>query len=251
MGDLGRRRPQSRPPGVDNIALVDGWVDQASGAPDNRAAAIAGFFEHATETIIGFDGVGETLATLHGRGYRIGILSHVAWPEDACRAWFERRGWADHIDFYSLSSTVGWIKLNRKHYEHTIDGAQRPRTRSCTSATTRCETSPAPRAWACAPRSSTPKASTTPRLGDLRRRSGDRPRAGAARASAGRAGAKAETIRASEGGGWSRRSRKRAMRAWAHHEAELAVDVLVGARRVFPAVVGGHRILLRRQPLPG
>ena len=39
------------------------------------------------------------MALLRARGYRMGILSHVPWPGDACRAWFERHGLSGFIDF--------------------------------------------------------------------------------------------------------------------------------------------------------
>ena len=57
------------------------------------------------------------------RGFRIGVLSHVPWPGPACRAWFARHGLAAYIDFYSLSSEIGWIKPNPRHYQHALDQA--------------------------------------------------------------------------------------------------------------------------------
>jgi FMN phosphatase YigB (HAD superfamily) len=100
----------------DYQALVEGWVTVTG--VDLRAAedAIASYFICCSEIIDPFGTVEPVLATLKASGYRLGICSHVAWPEHACQAWFVSNGWDRYLDFYSLSSTVGRIKPHPAHF---------------------------------------------------------------------------------------------------------------------------------------
>ncbi|MFW5829996.1 MAG: HAD family hydrolase [Planctomycetota bacterium] len=83
-------------------------------------ALIDSFFTRFTAVLQPFHGVGEVLQALKGRGYRLGILSHVPWPAEQCRAWYRRHGWDQWLDFYSFSSEVGWIKPHPAHYRHAL-----------------------------------------------------------------------------------------------------------------------------------
>ena len=76
-----------------------------------------------TDTVIPFSEAAPALALLRARGYTLGILSHVPWPGDACRSWFERHGLASYIGFYSLSCEIGWIKPHPSHFQHALDQA--------------------------------------------------------------------------------------------------------------------------------
>lgn len=113
-----RRNPEHRE--FDCSALFTALI-AAAGPGDAAAiaAAQARCEDRLTDTIFPFPESAPTLAALKARGYRIGILSHVPWPGPACRRWFVRHGLAPHIDFYSLSCEVGWIKPNHAHYEDT------------------------------------------------------------------------------------------------------------------------------------
>jgi FMN phosphatase YigB (HAD superfamily) len=84
------------------------------------AAALEEFSAGCLETVLAYDGVGPVLAELKRRGYRLGILSHVAWHRTAVEAWFARRGWHALLDFWSLSSEVGWIKPHPAHFQHAL-----------------------------------------------------------------------------------------------------------------------------------
>ena len=89
-------------------------------------AAVATYFATFSDTITPYEGAGEALKQLHDMGLRVGILSHVPWPGWACREWYVRHGWADYVDFYSLSSDVGFIKPHPAHYEDTLKQAGCP-----------------------------------------------------------------------------------------------------------------------------
>jgi FMN phosphatase YigB (HAD superfamily) len=89
-------------------------------------AAVARYCATFSDTICPYVGVAEALKALHDMGLRVGILSHVPWPGWACRQWYERHGWAPYVDFYSLSSDVGYIKPHPAHYEDTLKQAQCP-----------------------------------------------------------------------------------------------------------------------------
>lgn len=87
---------------------------------DGVVAAVEEFSAGCLETVLAYDGVGAVLTELNARGYRLGILSHVAWHRRAVEAWFVRRGWHGHIAFWSLSSEVGWIKPHPAHFQHAL-----------------------------------------------------------------------------------------------------------------------------------
>jgi FMN phosphatase YigB (HAD superfamily) len=109
----------------DMSGMLAGWASDAGCDPEQPAvrAALDALCASCIELVLAYDGVEAALARLKDEGYRIGILSHVAWPGDACRAWFARRGWDRYFDFYSFSSDVGWIKPNPAHYQHALDQA--------------------------------------------------------------------------------------------------------------------------------
>jgi len=118
------RNPEHRE--FDFAALVDAWIDDLARPPPDpgrRRELHRDFFHTASEVVQPFPGVGEVLAELKSRGYRIGILSHVAWPREWCEEWYRRRDWHRHIDFFSLSSEVGYIKPSPRHYDHAIAAA--------------------------------------------------------------------------------------------------------------------------------
>ncbi|TVR42844.1 MAG: HAD family hydrolase [Planctomycetota bacterium] len=109
----------------DYDALITSWLDAVNcqrGRPEIDAA-VATYAATITDTICPFLGVLETLRGLKDLGLRIGVLSHVPWPGWACRAWWQRKGWAPYVDFYSLSSDVGFIKPHPAHYQHALDQA--------------------------------------------------------------------------------------------------------------------------------
>jgi FMN phosphatase YigB (HAD superfamily) len=110
----------------DFMAMLNGWVSRAGGMdtePHALRLAINRCTATLTDTVIPFADSAAALSLLKARGYRIGILSHVPWPGDACRAWFLRHGLSPYIDFYSLSCDIGWIKPNPRHYQHALDQA--------------------------------------------------------------------------------------------------------------------------------
>ena len=112
----------------DYDAVVSGWVQRGglSRADEAVEAAVARYFATFSDTICPYVGVAEALKALSELGLRIGILSHVPWPGWACRAWYKRHGWAEYVDFYSLSSDVGFIKPHPAHYEDTLKQALCP-----------------------------------------------------------------------------------------------------------------------------
>lgn len=111
---------------IDMKSMFAKWLNQA-GARDAEAyavqSALARCTASLTDTVIPFNEAAPVLSLLRARGYRLGVLSHVPWPGDACRTWFERHGLACFFDFYSLSSDIGWIKPNPKHFQHALDQA--------------------------------------------------------------------------------------------------------------------------------
>lgn len=110
----------------DFAALIRNWVSGCEVDVDSPAvqSVIATYGDILTDTVVAFDGVTEALADLKGMGLRVGILSHVPWPGDACRRWYERRGWLDYIDFWSLSCEVGVIKPHAQHFHHALAAAR-------------------------------------------------------------------------------------------------------------------------------
>jgi FMN phosphatase YigB (HAD superfamily) len=102
MGELGEawrltidhvRNPEHRE--FDLGALIDGWIGRL-GAMDADPHAVRRALDRClaalTDTIPAYAESAPALSVLKARGYRIGILSHVAWPGDACRGWFARHG---------------------------------------------------------------------------------------------------------------------------------------------------------------
>jgi len=107
-------------------SLLNSWVAGAGGMdaePHALRLAVERCTTTLTDTVIPYADSANALSLLKARGYRIGILSHVPWPGDACRSWFARHGLSPYIDFYSLSCEVGWIKPNPRHYQHALDQA--------------------------------------------------------------------------------------------------------------------------------
>ena len=118
------RNPEHRE--FDFAAMLDRWVgaaDALGADPHRLRLSVARCTATLTDTVIPYADAASALSLLKVRGFRIGILSHVPWPGPACRAWFERHGLAGYIDFYSLSSEIGWIKPNPRHYQHALDQA--------------------------------------------------------------------------------------------------------------------------------
>jgi FMN phosphatase YigB (HAD superfamily) len=110
----------------DLAGMLDRWLSRAGALEaDSHAVRLAleRFTTALTDTVPMYRDSLPALSLLKARGYRIGILSHVAWPGQACRAWFSRHGLAPYIDFYSLSCEVGWIKPNPRHFRHALDQA--------------------------------------------------------------------------------------------------------------------------------
>jgi HAD superfamily hydrolase (TIGR01549 family) len=104
-------------------AMAEGWVQRVrTDRTDDTAAAaaLAAMFDRMSDTVIPYAETMPVLTALQQRGYRIGILSHVPWPGDVCRRWYVRHGLAHLVDFYSLSSDVGWIKPNPRHFTHAL-----------------------------------------------------------------------------------------------------------------------------------
>jgi putative hydrolase of the HAD superfamily len=107
-------------------SMLMSWVEATAAPGSDRAAAQAALDrckDRLCDTVLPYTEAAPTLAALKKKGIRIGILSHVPWPGDACRRWFARHGMADHIDFYSLSCEVGWIKPNPAHFAHALEHA--------------------------------------------------------------------------------------------------------------------------------
>lgn len=113
----------------DFVGMMNGWL-AAAGAmdadPHRIRAALHRCTAQLTDTVVPFAETAPTLALLKARGYRIGILSHVPYPGDACREWFARHGLAQYVDFWSLSCEIGWIKPNPRHFRHALDHAGVP-----------------------------------------------------------------------------------------------------------------------------
>ena len=115
------RNPEHRE--FDFLALLTRWVEAALTPQADRAAvaqALMACQDRMCDTVIPYGEAVPVLSALHARGFRLGILSHVAWPGDACRRWFARHGLAPYLDFYSLSCEVGWIKPAPQHFSHAL-----------------------------------------------------------------------------------------------------------------------------------
>jgi FMN phosphatase YigB (HAD superfamily) len=118
------RNPEHRE--YDFLAILDRHVAKA-GAIGAEPAAVRRAIDRCltilTETVVPYGTSANVLSLLKARGFRLGILSHVPLPGEACRAWFLRHGLAPYIDFYSLSCEVGWIKPSPRHFRHALDAA--------------------------------------------------------------------------------------------------------------------------------
>lgn len=121
-----QRNPDHRE--FDMAALIDGWARRAGCDPAAPAVrtALDAMADSCIDLVLAYEGVEPVLAALQARGFRLGILSHVPWPEDCCRRWYQRRGWDRYFSFYSFSSGVGWIKPSVHHYEHARAAAGCP-----------------------------------------------------------------------------------------------------------------------------
>lgn len=109
--------------------LLDEWVVTTGVPPAAHAAALIATErckDRLCDTVLPFTEAAPTLAALQAKGIRLGILSHVPWPGDACRRWFARHGLAPYLDFYSLSCEVGWIKPHPAHFSHALNLAGVP-----------------------------------------------------------------------------------------------------------------------------
>jgi len=121
-----QKNPEGRE--MDFAGLFRMWIErlnQGGGIADHALIQLA--VNRCQDSLVDVLQVfGETehvLRELKRRGYRIGILSHIIWPGPACRRWFVRHGLAPFVDFYSLSSEVGFVKPHPKHYQDTLDQA--------------------------------------------------------------------------------------------------------------------------------
>jgi len=116
------RNPEHRE--FDFQAMLSHWV-AATQVPMSQQTAARAAVERCKDrlcdTVLPYTEAGPTLAGLQAKGIRLGILSHVPWPGDACRRWFERHQLAQYIDFYSLSCEVGWIKPHPAHFAHALE----------------------------------------------------------------------------------------------------------------------------------
>lgn len=106
----------------DCAAMIAGWVRGCGADPDAPAvrAAIDRTTDRMMDVVIPFTETAPGLRRLRGLGLRIGILSHVPTPGDACRRWWVRHGLADLVDFWSLSCEVGRIKPHPAHYQDAL-----------------------------------------------------------------------------------------------------------------------------------
>ena len=121
------RNPEHRE--MDFLGMLERWLgaaDAISADPPRLAQAVRTFQAGLTEVIALYAESTPVLSLLKARGMRIGILSHVPYPPEACRGWFERTGLAPYIDFYSFSSEVGYIKPDPRHFQHALAQAKCP-----------------------------------------------------------------------------------------------------------------------------
>lgn len=104
-------------------AMLSGWVAATVSQSADQSAvrvAVEQCKDRLCDTVLPYTESAPTLAALKAKGIRLGILSHVPWPGDACRRWFARHGLAEHLDFYSLSCDIGWIKPNPLHFSDAL-----------------------------------------------------------------------------------------------------------------------------------
>ncbi|NET73876.1 MAG: HAD family hydrolase, partial [Sphaerospermopsis sp. SIO1G2] len=95
--------------------LPHAWNDDTETALMKAAAT-------CSEIIMPMPGVDTALRQLVAAGYRLAICSLVPWSRKVVQAWYQRRGWDQLIDHYSLSSEVGYFKPSPRHYQDLIDG---------------------------------------------------------------------------------------------------------------------------------
>jgi len=69
------------------------------------------------------DHVADTLAVLHERGVRLGIVCDVGLtPSTVLRGWLDDHGVLDLFDHWSFSDDVGWYKPAPEIFEHALAG---------------------------------------------------------------------------------------------------------------------------------
>ncbi len=67
--------------------------------------------------------VADTLAALHERGIRLGIICDVGLtPSTVLRGWLDDHGVLDLFDHWSFSDDVGWYKPSPQIFEHALAG---------------------------------------------------------------------------------------------------------------------------------
>src|SRR5438093_205284 len=67
-----------------------------------------------------FAGAPEALAELHGRGYRMGLVSNCMLPANVTKKELLRMGLGQHLDFAVFSSEVGYRKPSPRIYEEAV-----------------------------------------------------------------------------------------------------------------------------------
>ncbi len=111
---------------MDHAALFVRWVQQSAGENLDRNAirlVVERCEDELVDIQMAFAESRPVLAELKRRGYRIGIISHITWPGPACRRWFVRNRLAEFVDFYSLSSEVGYHKPSTRQFQQALDQA--------------------------------------------------------------------------------------------------------------------------------
>jgi FMN phosphatase YigB (HAD superfamily) len=104
----------------DQAAMMRRWVASTAAEAQAAATALRRASDMIMDTVIPFAETLPALTALKQAGLRVGILSHVPFPADACRRWYARHGLAGHIDFYSLSCEIGFIKPHPAHYQDAL-----------------------------------------------------------------------------------------------------------------------------------
>jgi putative hydrolase of the HAD superfamily len=92
--------------------------------PDEREAAIDAYTTAAADIDMQLtDHVADTLAALHARGIRLGIICDVGMtPSPVLRGWLDRHGVLELFDHWSFSDEVGWYKPAPQIFEHALAG---------------------------------------------------------------------------------------------------------------------------------
>lgn len=122
--------PQANPEGreFDWQAMLDRQLARVGASRQDPAVAQANdaLIDAMAEVVMPYPEAAPVLAALRRLGLRLGILSHVPTPSVACRRWYQRHGLAQHLDFYSLSCELGFIKPHPAHYRHALEQAGCP-----------------------------------------------------------------------------------------------------------------------------